>query len=649
MAFLYVLSIANILEALMSPFKSQISKIHGEYLNQIKKNRERFNIRYTVSDDWLNVEKIKNSGSKNYKKPNFLNKNYNHNNKMSKKQDRTAVPRVQRRFSSEERMNLGEFHVNQKVSGRIISIEKYGMFVDICSTRDGLVHVKDISRNYFVSSPHDHYRAGQDIDCYIKYVDPENKKIGLKMYPSLASDGEDVDDSTLLHGTKLLEEFEEGESIEGKVIRVSNFGVYVDVGCGKTAAFLHRRKMNIGKRRRKFTAGQIHPIGSTVKGYIYNKDSRMQRIGITTLPPEKWNLFEINSNGDRSNSYEETLDAETLVENERALENILNLTLDDDFEDEEEEEDALTWNDSDDDLLMNKSILSDSDISSSSSRDSSSRDSSSSNMVEDDDDDGEVLSVEDLFTQLANGKNHVTPSDMAEWDFISDQMVDGNMDFYFLEEAFRQMGAKRYKVNEANFPLLIEFIADACGVEEENVDINAIQIGIQGDADIISLSESKTVERIPYNADNNVQVLFDDFNDQDESSVSSTTTRITPSTFNSALELDETVISSDTSDYVIDDVNNDDPITTEEDYFDMDTELSFEDASQGQQTITYPMLLEWEVINTLLSSNAMTTDQLDSIIEKAGVVLSKTNGETTCTITKYDFEEFLDQLLSNSE
>ena len=260
-------------------------------------------------------------------------------------------------------------------------------------------------------------------------------------------------------------------------------------------------------------------------------------------------------------------------------------------------------------------------------------------MVEDHDD-GEVLSVEDLFKQLAKGKNYVTPSDMAEWDFISDQMVDGNMDFYFLEEAFRQLGVKRYKINEANFPLLIEFIADACGVEEENVDVNAIQMNVDVDAS----SKSKIIERVSYNADDNVQVLFDDFNDQDESSSSSPSSS---SSFNGALELEETITSSNSLDYVIDDVEEDDSTSQEADYFDMDTELSFEDASQGQRMITYPMLLEWEVIQTLLSSNAMTIAQLDSIIENSGVVLTKKDGETTCTITKYDFEEFLDQLLRN--
>ena len=92
------------------------------------------------------------------------------------------------------------------------------MFVDIGTKRDGLVHVKDISKDYFINNhqsvmatllrrvlgkfsnwllsyiffqlllKNQKFIAGQDIDVWIKFVEEETSKLGLQMFPVLGNE-----------------------------------------------------------------------------------------------------------------------------------------------------------------------------------------------------------------------------------------------------------------------------------------------------------------------------------------------------------------------------------------------------------------------------------------------------------------------------
>jgi len=92
-------------------------------------------------------------------------------------------PKVQRLREPEDRMDISELSQGQKIRGRIISVADYGLFVDVGTTRDGLVHIKDISTDYFISNLHSKFVPGQDIDVWVKFALSQEKKLGLQMFP----------------------------------------------------------------------------------------------------------------------------------------------------------------------------------------------------------------------------------------------------------------------------------------------------------------------------------------------------------------------------------------------------------------------------------------------------------------------------------
>jgi hypothetical protein len=99
--------------------------------------------------------------------------------------DATRDPIVTRIHAPEDRVALSSLVVGQKMRGRIMNVKEFGMFVDIGSKKDGMVHVKDISKDYFINKIESKYTPGQDIDVWVKFVEEESAKLGLQMFPGI--------------------------------------------------------------------------------------------------------------------------------------------------------------------------------------------------------------------------------------------------------------------------------------------------------------------------------------------------------------------------------------------------------------------------------------------------------------------------------
>jgi transcriptional accessory protein Tex/SPT6 len=148
-------------------------------------------------------------------------------------------PDVISMFALEDRVALSTLSAGQKMRGRIVSVKDFGLFVDIGAKRDGLVHVKDISKDYFISNHELKFIPGQDIDVWVKFVEEETFKLGLQMFP--------VSDRLAIARNKpitlSLTDTQRKDKVVGIVTRASNYGLFIDIGSGGVDAFLHLKRM----------------------------------------------------------------------------------------------------------------------------------------------------------------------------------------------------------------------------------------------------------------------------------------------------------------------------------------------------------------------------------------------------------------------
>lgn len=68
----------------------------------------------------------------------------------------------------------------QTYVGRVVRIERYGLFVDIGAERPGLLHVHEMGR-HFVRHPSEMFHEGDQVEVRILQVDRRKKRIDLSM------------------------------------------------------------------------------------------------------------------------------------------------------------------------------------------------------------------------------------------------------------------------------------------------------------------------------------------------------------------------------------------------------------------------------------------------------------------------------------
>jgi len=69
-----------------------------------------------------------------------------------------------------------KYNVGDVISGKIVSIMNYGIFVEIEKGVEGLVHISEISWNKNIENLSDHYKTGDILESKILSIDIEDQK-----------------------------------------------------------------------------------------------------------------------------------------------------------------------------------------------------------------------------------------------------------------------------------------------------------------------------------------------------------------------------------------------------------------------------------------------------------------------------------------
>ncbi|MCX7769646.1 MAG: S1 RNA-binding domain-containing protein [Proteobacteria bacterium] len=86
---------------------------------------------------------------------------------------------------------LRNYKENDKVKGIVRSMIDKGVFVEIIDGVDGFLHVSEISWTERVNNPKKYFKVGDHIECLIKKIDKEGKKVSLSFREMLTNPWED--------------------------------------------------------------------------------------------------------------------------------------------------------------------------------------------------------------------------------------------------------------------------------------------------------------------------------------------------------------------------------------------------------------------------------------------------------------------------
>jgi small subunit ribosomal protein S1 len=134
---------------------------------------------------------------------------------------------------SEEKISLGmkqteqdpwmvlplKYPVGTRINGKVRNLTSFGAFVEIEPGIDGLIHISDMSWTKRVQHPSEVVKKGDAVDVVILNIDAENKRISLGLKQA-------EEDPWL----KIGENYPVGMALPGKVVRLMDKGVVVDIG-----------------------------------------------------------------------------------------------------------------------------------------------------------------------------------------------------------------------------------------------------------------------------------------------------------------------------------------------------------------------------------------------------------------------------------
>ena len=175
---------------------------------------------------------------------------------------------------------MSKLEKGQVLEGTVKNITSYGVFVDLGGI-DGLIHITDLSWGR-ISHPDEIVSLDQTINVVILEFDEGKSRIQLGLKQLGAHPWDDLDNNLKI-----------GDEVDGKVVVVADYGVFVELQSG-IEALLHVSEMSWSTHLR--SANDFYKKGDTVKAQILtlDKETRKMSLGVKQMTPDPWNDIAAN-------------------------------------------------------------------------------------------------------------------------------------------------------------------------------------------------------------------------------------------------------------------------------------------------------------------------------------------------------------------
>ncbi|MEX0726362.1 MAG: S1 RNA-binding domain-containing protein, partial [Planctomycetaceae bacterium] len=153
------------------------------------------------------------------------------------------------------------------VTGTVRNLTNYGAFIELEEGVDGLLHVSDMSWTRKISHASEMLKKGDQIECQVISVDEQRKRIALGL-KQLQNDP---------WTTTIPEKYQPGTIVTGKVTKITNFGVFVELE-PELEGLLHVSELSDQKVE---NAENLVKVGEDIQVRILRVDSNDRKIGLS--------------------------------------------------------------------------------------------------------------------------------------------------------------------------------------------------------------------------------------------------------------------------------------------------------------------------------------------------------------------------------
>jgi small subunit ribosomal protein S1 len=161
----------------------------------------------------------------------------------------------------------GKYPTGTMVDGTVRNLTNYGAFIEIEEGIDGLLHISDMSWTRKIGHPNEILEKGQKISCQVLNVDQDRKRIALGL-KQLKDDPWETD---------IPGRYEPNDVVKGKVTKLTNFGVFVELEPG-LEGLLHISELADHKVD---SPEEVVKVGDEIEVKILRVDRGERKIGLS--------------------------------------------------------------------------------------------------------------------------------------------------------------------------------------------------------------------------------------------------------------------------------------------------------------------------------------------------------------------------------
>lgn len=192
---------------------------------------------------------------------------------LERRRNKVIVSRkayLMQQAEEQKKKTLSTLEEGSVVRGIVRRLTSFGAFVDVGGI-DGLIHISELA-HHRVEHPSEVLTEDQEIEVYVLKVDPEAERVSLSLKQILPDPWTTVDDK-----------FNTGEVVEGKVVRLADFGAFVELLPG-VDGLVHVSQIADEHVEKP---SDVLSVDQVVKVKILDIDSKAKRVSLSIREAER--------------------------------------------------------------------------------------------------------------------------------------------------------------------------------------------------------------------------------------------------------------------------------------------------------------------------------------------------------------------------
>ncbi len=163
----------------------------------------------------------------------------------------------------------GKYGEGTKHTGTITNITDYGVFVELGSGIEGLVHISEMSWSKKNVNPSQIYKKGDKIEVMILSIEPEKQRLSLGIKQTLDNPW-----------SQFAQSHKKGDVVEGTVKSVTDFGIFIGFeDAAEADGLIHAADLSWSETAEE--AIKKYAKGQKVQAMIVDLDPAKEKIGLS--------------------------------------------------------------------------------------------------------------------------------------------------------------------------------------------------------------------------------------------------------------------------------------------------------------------------------------------------------------------------------